>query len=105
MPRLSSNAVKLSGIKPRSDGPPSCFNRAKETQIPSLRQYVHHTTAENRRPATVSLVEKTNDLLERVKLIAAGSKSIPSERTSRRLMMILHNEISGLEQPIKKNCK
>lgn len=97
----ANDYLKIEEIKPSSDGPPSCFSRADDTQIPALRSFVHQTTASYRKVFTNSFVELANDMLERVKLIAAGSKNVPGGRSSRRCLSVFENEMSRLKQQIK----
>jgi hypothetical protein len=40
----SNDYLKLTGIKPDSDGPPNTFKNLRETQIPILRSFVHDLT-------------------------------------------------------------
>jgi len=96
----SNDYLKIEGIKPSSDGPPSCFSRASDTQVPSLRLFVHQTTADSRLEFTNAFVERSNNMLERLKLLAAGSTNIPGGRSSRRCFTIFENKMDKLESGI-----
>lgn len=80
----ANDHLKIQGIKPSSDGPPRCFTKPEDTQIPTLRAFVHETTAKHRVSFTEAFVNNASDMLDRVKLVAADAKYVPSGRFSRR---------------------
>jgi len=97
----ANDYLKIEGIKPSTDGPPSCFERSEDTQIPDLRGFVHQTTAHFRVSFAKAFVEQANDLLERVKLIAAGSNNVPGGRTSRRCLSVFESAVDRRQTQIK----
>jgi hypothetical protein len=97
----ANDYLKNQGIKPSSDGPPSCFTKADETQIPALRAFVHETTAKHRVSFTEAFVNNASDMLDRVKLVAADAKDVPSGRSSRRCKAIFDDEMQKLEKKVQ----
>jgi hypothetical protein len=97
----ANDHLKIQGIKPSSDGPPSCFTKPEDTQIPALRTFVHETTAKHRVSFTEAFVNDASDMLDRVKLVAADTKDIPSGRSSRRCKAIFEAEMQGLEHKLQ----
>jgi hypothetical protein len=97
----ANDHLKIQGIKPSSDGPPSCFTKPDDTQIPALRAFVHETTAKHRVSFTEAFVNNASDMLDRVKLVAADAKDIPSGRSSRRCKAIFEAEMQRLEKKVQ----
>ena len=64
----ANDFLKVTGIKPKSDGPPACFQDAKETNVPSLRAFVHTTTASLCKHAAHSMLSATSDFMNRLEL-------------------------------------
>jgi len=71
----ANDYLKITGIKPSSDGPANCFSSPVDTQIQSLRKFVHATTASRRIAYIKTFVHRASDILDRVKLLASDSKS------------------------------
>ena len=44
----ANDYLKVTGLNPDSDGPPNTFSDPASTNIPSLHEFVHKTTAVNR---------------------------------------------------------
>ena len=61
----ANDYLKVTGIKPSSDGPPNCFTSATDTQMKSLREFVHTTTASRRVLFAETFVRKASDLIDR----------------------------------------
>ena len=59
----ANDYLKVTNIKNASDGQAACFTREIDTGIPSLREFVHQTTARLRTTATTSLVHNSSDFL------------------------------------------
>lgn len=97
----ANDYLKGTGIKPGSDGPPSTFTKAEDTQIPALREFVHEVTAKYRLTFSEAFVNGTSDMLDRVKLVAADAKNVPSGRSSRRCKVVYDNEMAGLQRMVK----
>jgi hypothetical protein len=96
----ANDYLKIEGIKPSSDGPPNTFSKARDTQIPNLRAFVHSVTASFRENFTKSFVNTTSDMVDRVKLLPADASNIPGGRTSRKCQSIFESEMISLEAKI-----
>ena len=92
----ANDYLKIEGIKPSSDGPPSTFSKASDTQIPSLRAFVHETTATFRVHFSDSFVNATSDMVDRVKLLAADAANVPGRRTARRCQSLFESEMAKI---------
>jgi hypothetical protein len=71
----ANDYLKVTGIKPSSDGPPNCFTNPGDTQIQLLREFVHTTTATRRVSFCENFVKRASDLVDRVKLLANDHSS------------------------------
>lgn len=90
----ANDYLKLEKIKPSSDGPPSTFSNAVDTQIPALRSFVHDLTSRNRVQFAKTFVSNTNDMIDRFKLIALNSSgSLPGGRSARRCESAFQQEM------------
>jgi hypothetical protein len=89
-------------IKPSSDGPPSCFSNAADTQIPALRAFVHATTAKYRVHFSNTFSSTVSDLVDRVKLYATDAKSGGGSRASRRCKSVFDTEMKKVESHVAK---
>lgn len=96
----SNDYLKIQGIKPQSDGPPNTFSKAEDTQIPSLRMFVHEMTSRFRSSFAKSYVNNTSDILERVKLLAVNAANIGSGRSSLTCMRTFEREVSKIGDKI-----
>jgi hypothetical protein len=97
----SNDYLKIRGIKPASDGPPSTFARAEDTQIPSLRTAVHLTTARFRASFATDFVSTASDMLDKVKLCATEDREDSSSGIAfRRVFERLVNNIEAKIQPL-----
>lgn len=104
----ANDYLKVMGIKPRRDGPPSTFASATDTQIPQLRSYVHACTARLGEASVKTFVEHTNDVLDRIKLIAGDIEEVPSGRSGFRMKSAFQTAMSNLSrsiEPISLNFK
>ena len=72
----ANDFLKITGIKAASDGQSACFTKASDTGIPSLRDFVHQTTARLRTTATESLVHNSSDFLDRIKLCCSDTSTL-----------------------------
>ena len=97
----ANDYLKIEGIKPSSDGPPNTFSKVRDTQIPSLRAFVHETTAKFRDQFTETFVNSTSDMVDRVKLLAADASNVPGGRTSRRCQSLFETEMTKLEAQVR----
>ena len=97
----ANDYLKVMGIKPRRDGPPSTFASANDTQIPQLRSYVHACTARLGEASVKTFVEHTNDVLDRIKLIAGDVEEVPSGRSGFRMKSAFQNAMSNLSRSIE----
>ena len=61
----------MSAIKPKSDGPPACFQNAAETNVPTLREFVHATTEQRREDAAHAALNSTSDFVNQLNLCLA----------------------------------
>jgi len=96
----SNDYLKVQGIKPRSDGPPNTFAEAEHTNIPSLRSFVHDVTKRHRLVFSKTFVSSTSDMMDRLKLLAAGSSQIPSGRSSLRCMKAFESEVNNISDKL-----
>ena len=95
----SNDYLKINHIKPQSDGPPSTFSRAEDTQIPQLRRFVHKTTARSRKAFAKNFVRHVSDLLDRVKLLAIDA-DIGSGKAL-RCMRIFERKVTEIGDSIR----
>ncbi len=103
----SNDYLKIQGIKPQSDGPLSTFSKAEDTQIPSIRMFVHETTSRLRASFAESFVNNTSDILERVKLLAVDAANIGSGRYSLTCMRTFEREVAKIGSeihPLTEQC-
>ena len=96
----SNDYLKVQGIKESRDGPANCFSRPADTQIPQLRRFVHSTTANLSAFFAANFVEQTNDLLDRVKLLATDSKEAPTGRVAYKLKTMFDAEMRKLSPSV-----
>lgn len=101
----SNDYLKLTGIKPSSDGPPNTFLEAGATQIPSLRSFVHQTTAKARALHTEAFVNAVSDLVDRIKILATDTCGVSGGRAGRRCQAIFEEETRKLEDGVAKEAK
>ena len=103
----ANDYLKITGIKPSSDGPPNCFSLASDTQIQHLREFVHTTTATRRVAFIENVVNRTSDLVDRVKLLAQDTNSDNcSTRQRIKCQNVFEGEMRSLAtkiEPIAKN--
>jgi Dynamin family len=92
----SNDYMKLLHLKTRSDGPPSTFTDAEDTQIPSLRAAVHATTAQNKHDFASDLVKLTTNMLERVRLFAIHSRG-EEDANVKRFQEIFDKEVKAMD--------
>jgi len=96
----SNDYLKIQGIKPKSDGASNTFFEAEHTQIPSLRMFVHETTALTTSSFTKSFVHHSSDIYDRIKLLATDAANVPRGRTSLQCMRVFEQEINKISQQI-----
>ena len=106
----SNDYLKINHIKPQSDGPPSTFSRAEDTQIPRLRRFVHKTTARSRKAFARNFVRHVSDLLDRVKLLAidadiGSGKALRCMRIFERKVTDIGDSIRPLMEQFSNNMK
>ncbi|KAL3795128.1 hypothetical protein HJC23_007356 [Cyclotella cryptica] len=97
----ANDYLKLAKIKPSRDGPPNTFSCASETQIPALMSYIHKTTARFNESSVKSFVEETNDVLDRMKLIAGDIDAVPTGRSAFRMKSIFDVAMQDLATSIE----
>jgi hypothetical protein len=97
----ANDYLKIQGIKATSDGPPNCFVSADDTQIPSLRKFVHETTAKHHSSFFELFANQVSDLVDRIKLIATESGNCGTTRASRRCRNAFGAEMKSLEQKLE----
>jgi len=100
----ANDFLKITGVKPATDGRAACFRKAVDTGIPLLRSFVHTTTARLRLDATISLIHNTSDFLDRVKLYAADTSELSSAASS-GCKGVFENAMTTLADNIKKRAK
>ena len=101
----ANDYLKLMRIKPSSDGPPNTFSEPNDTGIVALRAYIHQTTARYCTSFAKTFVENSNDLLDRMNLLASDA-DVPTGRSAYRSKSIFEAEVETLEQkfnPIAKD--
>lgn len=101
----SNDYLKIQGIKPKSDGPPTTFSEAEDTNIPKLRTFVHGITKNHRLSFAKSFVNNTSDLLDRMKLLAVGAAQVPSGRSSIQCMRLFQKEVEQISEKIDPLAK
>ncbi|CAB9497382.1 nuclear GTPase, germinal center associated [Seminavis robusta] len=96
----SNDYLKIQGLKPRSDGAPSTFTISEETQIPSLRDSVHATTASFKADFVSTNALTAEDILGRIKLYASQNSAEEEEEEAdvRQYQLAFENEIATIEQ-------
>jgi len=99
----ANDYLKCTGIKPISDGPPSCFTNPSDTQIQRLREFVHTMTATRREKFAESFVKRTSDLVDRVKLLAndASADGGGSTRQKVRCQNVFQGEMKSVAAEIE----
>jgi hypothetical protein len=97
----ANDYLKISGIKPFSDGLANTFSDARDTQIPALRTNVHVTSAHQRTKFTETFVCSVGDMVDRVKLLASGASNVPGSRTAHQCKSIFGKEMEKLAKNVK----
>ncbi len=101
----ANDYLKIMRIKASRDGPPNCFTKAVDTQIPLLRAFVHKTTAKFCKDSIKSFVEQTNDLVEQMKLLCTDSNSDLSTGSARRMKQLHQTSVQTLSNQVKPIAK
>jgi hypothetical protein len=97
----ANDYLKISGIKPSSDGLANTFSDARDTQIPALRANVHVSTAHHRTKFTETLVSSVGDMVDRVKILAADASNTPGGRTSSQCQSIFEREMEKMAKNVR----
>ena len=98
----ANDYLKVTGIKPSSDGPPNCFTNPGDTQIQLLREFVHTTTATRRVSFCENFVKRASDLVDRVKLLANDHSSDGGgTRQKVRCENVFKGEMKNIAQKIE----
>jgi hypothetical protein len=92
----SNDYLKIQGIKPKSDGPPTTFSEAEDTNIPELRNFVHGITMNHRLTFAKAFVNNTSDMVDRMKLLAIGAAQVSSGRSSIQCMRLFDREVEQI---------
>jgi len=94
----ANDYLKIQHIKPTSDGPPNTFDNVEDTQIPSLRDAVHDTTAEYKRVFAQNFISKASNLLDRVNVMVTED---PGEvKTAKKIQAAFETEMKSLDSKI-----
>lgn len=96
----ANDYLKIQGIKSSRDGRPNTFDKAEDTQIPALQQFVHETTAKQGIQESQTLANMTSDLLDRVKLVATNPKEAGGSASSQKCSQRFEQEMRSLEEKI-----
>ncbi|KAL7460700.1 hypothetical protein ACHAXS_001143 [Conticribra weissflogii] len=104
----ANDYLKVGRIKKTTDGKPNTFSNVADTQIPSLRSYIHEATKRFREAHTKSFIENTNDLVDRLKLLATNVADVPTGRSAYKTKSIYQSEMRVLKckvEPIAENFR
>ncbi len=102
----ANDYLKISGVKNQTDGPPNCFMQRDDTQIPSLRSFVHQVSLKAKKTFAESFLNEVSDVVDRIKLLASdGKDSIASGTLGRKCKSIFDAEIAKLRGPILREAK
>lgn len=75
----ANDYLKITGIKPVTDGQPAAFSNVADTNIPALSNFVHQTTSKARVMSARLLIQSSLDLAEQVHLLLVYNGNTSTE--------------------------